>query len=600
MINAIEDLLYKIRDFFWKYPDYLVTGEGSFVKTFLSIYKKSRPLSHVLSSFFIILVIITLTIGDVSAFLRINNTEYIEGIITGVDEEGNLLTINRLNPLIPPVVQLERDLNEIIYEPLINVSSDGTIRNVLTNSVEEIEPGKKYLFHLKEEVYWHDGEKFDASDVLQTHRLLLDLNSKASTQSSFSKAAQQMTIKQLDDFTVELEVDGILPNFFEAVGYKILPAHLIEEIDANNIYSTRVTLNNNPVGTGPFEFARARNDSISLSAFDDYHGNKPKLESIKFLSFVDEDSALEAIRAGQIHGLAGSTSRVLEETSDLINLHHVESSTLFNQYWSLYFNLRETGPDSLKDKNIRKAIAYAINKEAVLGAIDNQGEEAYGPIPSSSFAYNEDNTIYEFNRAKSKELLSIAGWEGEVREKGGENLSFVLTYVDNTDRNEIAEQIKQDLSAVGIKIDLNPKNLTELNQDYLLPRQFEILLYGVSTFIDPDRFELFHSESINHPGLNIAGYVSGETTSKVVDGELKKIPAVDRLLEEGRSFADKEERKEKYIEFQQIVTEEVPIVFLYHPKFIYVVNQRVIGVVLTDMTSLEDRFLSITEWEIEV
>ncbi|MBN1915848.1 peptide ABC transporter substrate-binding protein [Candidatus Dojkabacteria bacterium] len=598
MFKALEKGLYKIRDFFWSYPDLLFSGRDSFFGVFIRVYKRGRPISHVLATTSVILLLAAVTLNNVSAFLYVNSDDYIEGVITGIDENGDLASVNKLNPLIPQIVQLERDLNEIIYESLVEVKPDGSVEPVLLDRYEEIETGEKYNLYLKKNIFWHDGKNFNAGDVIETHRLLKELNSRTSTQSSFSKAAVKMVVKKIDDYAIEVTVNGILPNFFEVMRYKILPAHLISEITADNINTSKVKINTNPVGTGPYKFRYVRAGRITVSRFDSYHGKEAKLNTITFVPFQDERSALNAIKSGEIHGLMGASVDSMTTVSDYPNIKQIKSSTLYNQYWGLHFNLREEGPEALKDKKVRQAIAYAIDRARIIEILNNQGEIANGPIPPSSFAYNPDLNVYNFDKESAEKLLSESGWEGETKTKNGQEMKFVLTYVDNVDRNKIAEQIKLDLSMVGINIELNPKSLIELNQDYILPRRFEILLYGVNTFIDPDRFEFFSSGEKEHPGLNISGYASEKKTKKVISGEMKEIPAVDSLLDAGRSYGDIEKRKERYHDFQDIVTLELPTIYLYHPTFTYLVNKRVEGVDLSNISSLEDRFLSISNWQI--
>jgi peptide/nickel transport system substrate-binding protein len=602
MLSSIENLLYKIRDFFWKYPDLLMGRESSAFSVFAKTYLHSRPFSHVIATIFVVVLSLSFITQDVSAFLRINKDEYIEGVVTGVDENGDLFTVQKLNPLIPSSIQLERDVNEIIYEPMVKMTPDYKNEKVLAEDIKEIKPGQDYIIKLKQNVQWHDGVKFSAEDVLATHLLLQKLNNSSETQSIFSKSAKKMTVEKIDDYTLSFKVNdnGIIPNFYEVVSYKVLPAHLIKDLNETNITLPRIQINRVPVGTGPFKFTTRSNSEILLTRFNQYHKTPAKLKSIRFVAFEDETSALNALRAGQIHGLAGLTIDSAKGTTAYSYVKTYKSPTLYNQYWAIYFNIREEGPAALRDQKVRQAIAYSINKEEVLEDLDHQGEVANGPIPASSFAYNKDAVKYSFDKAKAIEILEAAGWKGEPRQKGDQVLKFTLTYVDNVDRKKIAEDIKEELGAIGVQIDLNPLPLNQVNQDYILPRRFELLLYGVNTFIDPDRYELFHSKEKNHPGLNISGYQSTKNTLDIEKGEKIEIPRSDKLLVEARGNADPEKRKPSYFEFQELVASDVPMVFLYHPTFSYLVNQRIKGIEMTNMKSVEERFNNIENWEIAV
>lgn len=224
-----------------------------------------------------------------------------------------------------------------------------------------------------------------------------------------------------------------------------------------------------------------------------------------------------------------------------------------------------------------------------------------GPIPPSSFAYYKtpDNTL---NIDAANKLLDetgyIRGLNG-TRVKGTDNLSFEIVLVNNKDREDLANQIKDNLAKVGIDIQVTSTDLGTVLDQYILPKDFQLLLYGVQTFIDPDRYELFHSSQIEHPGLNISGYISSNLRTQVVDGKTTKISAVDDDLADGRRLVDEAARIKKYDDFQKVINEDVPEVFLFYPKEVYLVNSRVKNVNMNDVNSASERFESVDNWEIK-
>ena len=114
--------------------------------------------------------------------------------------------------------------------------------------------------------------------------------------------------------------------------------------------------------------------------------------------------------------------------------------------------------------------------------------------------------------------------------------------------------------------------------------------------IDPDRYELFHSSQKSHPGLNISSYVSESKRTQVVEGKTVKVPAVDDDLNDARRLVDEKTRKKKYEDFQAIIAEEVPVVFLFHPEDVYIVNKRITNISLKGNNAIEKRFTNITDW----
>jgi peptide/nickel transport system substrate-binding protein len=272
-----------------------------------------------------------------------------------------------------------------------------------------------------------------------------------------------------------------------------------------------------------------------------------------------------------------------------------------NQYWGLYFNMGSTGPASLKDVKVRQAIAMAVNQDTIISALDGYAAVAHGPIPEISFAYS-NQVKYTFNITQAIAALNAEGYvpgSDGIRAKGNDRLSFTLTLVNDVDRITVANVIKDDLKQVGIDVSISPTDSQSILNNNILTHNFDLMLYGVQTLIDPDRYELFDSNEIAPPGLNFESYTSTEQRSTVVNGALTKVPAVDADLEEARRIIDETARTKKYEDFQRIIAAEVPLVFLFHPQDFYLVSKRVQGIDLDSITSIEQRFDSISSWTID-
>ena len=150
---------------------------------------------------------------------------------------------------------------------------------------------------------------------------------------------------------------------------------------------------------------------------------------------------------------------------------------------------------------------------------------------------------------------------------------------------------------VGIEVDVQAFSSTNL-RDILSIHNFDAILYGTQTFIDPDRYELFDSSQINAPGLNFSSWASTETTGKIVDHKAQQVPQSDDDLETARRIIDVEERKKFYKDFQRLVETEVPVIFLYYPEDAYIYNKRLSNVVLTDLDTINQRFIDISQWRL--
>lgn len=604
-MSKLTESFYTLRKNFWSYPDIVFLGKKSWSKSLIGFYKASLPFSHFAS--IIILTIITFLYfnSNLIAVLGVNSNTLIEGSVMGADADGNTVRLNRINPLINSNIQLERDLSELIYEPLIRVDSNGDPHSVLAE-YSILEQGSSYRFKLKPGVKWHDGEPVTVDDVVKTVELIRTLDSNPQTSSLFSKVANKFDIitSKTDSSVFEFVVKNgqIIPGFFEAISFKIMPAHLLSDMNATNITQPDPYINRSPIGTGPYKMLSAKDDTVNLTIFQNYWGTKPNINNIRFKLFPSEATAMQALGSGQIHGLSGIAISNLDQIKSYSQVDVIRSNYIYNQYWAMYFNMGENGPAPLKDLKVRQAITSAINRDDVISAMQGFAEVATGPIPKNSFAYYNAEK-YKYNVTKAISLLEEAGYkvaEDGVRAKDGKRLSFELLYINNKDREATAEVIKENLKQVGIEVNIKDTDLSSAVDDHILPRIYDLLLYGVQTLIDPDRYELFNSTQISAPGLNISSYISAEKRTQVVDGKTTKVSAVDDDLNDARRIVDEKARAKKYEDFQKIIAEEVPVVFLFHPEEYYLVNKRLHNVALKDITSIEQRFNNIADWKISV
>jgi peptide/nickel transport system substrate-binding protein len=597
-----------IRNWFWHYPEYLFFGKTSLFGRIRALYYNGVPLTSGLLISIIIGLIFVGVINGSRIILTLNETVLIEGVVVGTDESTHLLNqLNRISPLTSDSnkSRLEKDLIELIYDSLITVDQRGDPKPILADFLE-VEKGRKYQFKLKDNIFWHDGKPITADDVVATFELLKILETDAKTSTLYSKAAVQMDIRKLSDvksFEFVAKGNNIIPGFFEAISFKILPAHLLNDITIDNINLPDPYINRNPVGSGMYKFLNMAEDHIELTRNDSYYGNKPTIDKIKFKFFPNERSAINAIKTGQIHTLVGTMSDINEEFASYKNLAIAKSNVEYNQYWAIYFNLSDSANIALKEIKVRQALTYAIDKQKIVSEdLQGYGEVADGPISKISFAYSPQY-IHAFNIDTAKKLLDEAGWvlpgDGEYRMKNGIKLSFNLVLIDSQEKSKIAQSIVEDLKKVGIEVLLTNQSPSEI-KGTVISRTFDAIIYGTQTFIDPDRYELFHSSQIIDPGLNISSWSSAETKGKIVDGKKTQVPESDDVLEVARRIVDETERKKLYKDFQRIVANEVPLIYLYHPVEAYVYNKRLTNITLKNLNSIKQRFINVDEWRLEL
>lgn len=635
-LKAIEKFFYLIRKGLWSYPEYLFTGDTSALAIATKIYNTFRPYSHFVAAVGIVGIVLAYVVNvqQFRVFADNEGNKYIEGVVMGLDENGELQSLSKVNPLYPTLIQLERDLNEIIYEPLIIYEDENTVVPVLAEGITIIQEGADYEFELKSDVFWHDSTEtiprpFGVDDVLRTLEIINEIDTPDNLEISYVQAVKQMAWEKVGNDAIRIctttpelqealseelqnkKCSGvkaekpILANFLELISFKIMPAHLTGDLNNRNIFLPDPPINKRPIGTGMYKFSTVEDDSITLVRNDDYHSALSQIEQIEFRLFRDRGSVLAALQNGEIHAYNSSVTDTIREMAEFPQVNLYQSPVQKTQYWALYFNLRKdlddnaVGPDFFQQARVRRAISAAINRERLLLTLLETGEEAVGPIPVDSEFFNSDATWERYNPSRAEVLLEREGWELDpnlgLRLKDNQILTFKLSFVDVPDRRRVVESIRQDLLEVGVEVVPDPRSLDELFNQVVSPKTFDALLYGMNTFIDPDRFELFHSEQ----SLNLSSYVGSEETVTIQNKETVRIPRVDRLLDRARSFdpvGAKDKRLEDYIQFQELLAKDAPVVFLYHPKFLYFVSSKVENISLDGAKSLEQRFVNIADW----
>ncbi len=673
----LEKLLYRVRDFFWDYPDKLL-GDNPFKYGFIKFYKTSSPYSHFVSAV-IILGLLTFMFTDsrYKTIVNAQQSKLIEAVVMGVDDSGRVQKINKVNPLIPTNIQLEKDLIDLIYEPLIKYDyakqPDGTwvptIREILASEVIKLKEGADYQFNLRRGVRWHDGKEFTANDVIATFDLVSKLEKN---QNAYIRAIKQLRWEKIDDYTIRLCTKGsiegatcnqiqnevnpeILSNFLELVSIKIIPAHKISDINETTLENFNAELFISPVGTGKYKFYSADTGSITLIRNDDYIYSsadiKPQITSIQFKFYKTLTDSVQAVENGEAHGFASISVQSKKDLEKYTNVSINLSPVINNQYWGIYFNLKKDpdgkpkGPAFFTDSGnplkqndavilnngvrVRQAISSAINRaEIIQNALLGVGAEAFGPIPAKSEFFNGNAGWFKYNVEKARALLDEAGWHMAPGQKyrandQGEEMKFSLYFVNSYDRFNVARVIKKNLEDIGINVIIDRKEqpgqdtsegapigwtLDEINRLVLAPRSFDAILYGMNTFIDPDRFELFHSSQVTDPGLNIGSYIGTNLTPIInpnrktpKDPSLINVSKVDLFLEQAKRYdpeRDKTLRKSRYNEIQIEIARDSPVVFLYHPQFIYYTNTNLKQVDILNASSVEDRFRNIEKWRV--
>ncbi len=501
--------------------------------------------------------------------------EYIEGIASQP---------RYINPILSQTSEADADLSELIYSGLFSYDASGGLVNRLAEDYTVSEDGKMYTVNLRHGVKWHDGQEVTADDVLFTVQAIQDPAYKSPLRANWlavdAAAMDQYTLT----FTLKKPYFGFLQNL--TVG--ILPKHIWETITPENFLLADYNLT--PVGSGPYKFFDSEKDSsgnmlsYELRAFDQYFSGSPYMTKIVFRFYPDEASVIDAYNRKEVLGINTVMPQSLEQLKERKSTRVYEIA--IPRIFSVFFN--QTKSAALAHDEIRQALALSIDRQAIIDdVLLGKGQPAYSAFLPFMTGYSSDFAQPGLDREKANRLLDEKGWkrgEDDVRIKDGTILEFDLMVPDWPELTRSAEILKTQWAEIGVRVTVTVLGAADLQQNVIRPREYEALLFGEEAMLDSDPYSFWHSSQKHDPGLNLALF-----DDKDADDTLLAL----------REEIDDEKRLEQYRRFQEILTNEIPALFLYSPKYLYVVNSLVKGVNLENANEPGYRLSGIKDWYID-
>jgi peptide/nickel transport system substrate-binding protein len=501
--------------------------------------------------------------------------EYIEGI---VGQPRNV------NPLLAASNQTDADISSLVYSSLFKYDGQGKLAPDLAEGYDLSPDHTTYTVHLRKSALWQDGQPVTADDVVFTINLLSDPSYGSPLRGNW----QGITTTKVDDYTLRFKISTPYAAFLDNLTFGILPKHLWDSVSSDNFSLN--SLNLEPIGSGPFKFDSLQKDpsgnilSYSLDANPSYFAGRPYISKITFDFYTDENAALADLNSKKIMGISVLSSQ------NVANIKNQKSVAVYKfnipRYYAVFFNQTKSLP--LADDNVRLALDYATDRQAIINQILNgDGQPAYSPFLPGMLGYSTDIGAHPFDLNKANQILDSAGWTrgpDGFRAKNGTALVINLVTTDWNQLSQTAAILKSQWEKAGAKVNVSTYSISDIQQNYIRPREYDALLFGQVVGADPDPYSFWHSDNKKDPGLNLALY--GNSTS-------------DTLIENGRTEFDPGKRARDYVQFQQGLEKEVPAVFLYSPEYIYPTSTNLHGLDAQTLVSPEDRFWNVNQWYIE-
>jgi peptide/nickel transport system substrate-binding protein len=513
-------------------------------------------------------------------------------IAGGTLVEGIIGTPRFVNPVLA-VTRADLDMTALIYSGLMKISPEGELVPHLAESVTINDEGTVYNIVMRKDARFHDGTPLTARDVTFTIALVQDATLKSPLRGNWV----DIVVEEINEYEINIVLEEPYAPFIENLTLGILPRHIWSELPIEQIpFSER---NTNPIGSGPFSvesIARTKSGiiesyTLERSAFAVVPAKIAKVETIFYAS---ENELVAGYEAGKFHSsayLPATFTHTLAETKKGTAVTELSLPRIF----AIFINQNHT--PALRDLGARQALSMAINRQAIVQSVlYDYGVPTTYPLPAKHFAVQSTSSTPEITKvdsatstsAQAVAILEEAGWrknDNGVWEKriGGEMtpLQVTLRTTNNAISGQTAEAVAKDWRAIGVEVQLEQFEQTDLLQNIIRPREYQTLLFGFEMSRSIDLFPFWHSSQREDPGLNIAQYANIE---------------VDSLLSKARTSTDPAIRTQSSQEAVAIIASELPAIFLFTPTSTYITPDTVKTSDMNDISRPHERFMNIAQW----
>lgn len=424
---------------------------------------------------FVIIVIVLVAFAAWSLYsIPENNTTQNENQISYEEVKPETITNIRLgitdydtmNPLLSKNKNIQF-YDKLIFESLLTVEQDFSLG--LGLATEYSKTGDlSYILKLRKDVKWQDGQSFTAKDVQYTIETL-----KSGIDSIYTSNVQAISnIEVIDDYTIKINLKEETPFFEYNLIFPIIPEHYYYGV---NFATDALT----PLGTGMFKIENTSSTQIKLVRNSNWWNTEkmPKLDSVSINVYSNLGEIFNAFKIGNVDLLVTENVN-FEDYIGTIGFNH----KIFKgrEYDFLAIN---TTNDVLSKLNVRQAINFGIDKSNIVASVFN--DKAYtltNNFDTGNWLYSSTNIQNEYSIEKAQNSLINAGWVINSRQwQKVENYKTLRTTFNlvvnssNTERVEVAENIKTQLANIGISINIIKVNDWTYN-NYIENKNYDILL----------------------------------------------------------------------------------------------------------------------------
>lgn len=379
-----------------------------------------------------------------------------------------------LNPFIGSGTSQE--IWRLNYDTLVGLGADGlpSPETGLARSWESSADQKAWKFRLRPGVHWQDGRRLTAADVAFTYRFIIDNDLKGSLE-----LQDVDDVDVVDDLTVKLYCAHAKADMLVALAsVYVLPRHVWKDVSAEKAATTFV--NKRPiVGSGPFQTVKFQlGGYIRMLKNPYYWGPAPTVEELVFLTYSGNDDLVQDLEDGTVHAAEAVKPSSYRDLAAEAGIERIAYPLYSWEYVAVNCSSGDAseGDPVLKDAAFRRAIAWAIDRQACADVWDGFASPGYGIYPEDGWPASFDpyfepspETAIGFDPAQAEELLDEAGYKDTdddgVREHEGKHIVLRLWAQDGAWQSEAqGELIAEWLRNVGIKVEYKALSEAEIQE----------------------------------------------------------------------------------------------------------------------------------------
>jgi peptide/nickel transport system substrate-binding protein len=471
-----------------------------------------------------------------------------------VFQVGQLQNVDSLNVTVGGLV-IDYEIWNLIWPFLTDMaakdfSPQPSMAESWTSSADKL----TWTYKMRKGMKWSDGEPMTAEDVKYT----IDRANEEQWNSHVSITAN-LTATVIDADTLEIKTSVPDPRL-PALGAYIIPKHIYEKVSADDMPNYTAE---DKIGGGPFMLGEVSKEFTRLVRNPNWFGKKPAMDEVIFKFYADDNAQFQALKSGEIDALDAVPEQSYASLKDSDTITGIAGNQGGFNELSMNSGCSSApgdGHPALKDKKVRQAINFAIDRDLLVEKnLVGHGTSGTAIVPSADPAWDlkvPDGKLFSYNPDKAKSLLDEAGWKDSngdgTRDKDGKELK--LRFFDRSEgqSGRDTDFITGWLKDVGIATDV-----TTMDDDALAAvigqNEFDMFEWGWVPFVDPDAELSYFVTSQATTDPEVVGYNDANWCN----------PEYDKLYEQQHVELDAAKRHDIVQKMLEIMYDDAPYAVLY-------------------------------------